>query len=41
MPLPKPLHGEAMVQIFQSLDGSAHITSITPIWVGCGEGEIA
>ena len=31
VPLPKPIHGEAVVQIFQSLDGSAHITSITPI----------
>ncbi len=41
VPLPNPIHGEAVVQIFQSLDGSAHITSITPIWVGCGEGEIA
>ncbi|AHX61155.1 hypothetical protein [Aeromonas media] len=31
VPLPNPIHGEAVVQIFQSLDGSAHITSITPI----------
>lgn len=31
VPLPTPIHGEAVVQIFQSLDGSAHITSITPI----------
>jgi hypothetical protein len=31
VPLAKPIHGEAVVQIFQSLDGSAHITSITPI----------
>ncbi|QLL80891.1 hypothetical protein GWC92_11550 [Aeromonas caviae] len=31
VPLPNPLHGEAVVQIFQSLDGSDHITSITPI----------
>ena len=29
--MPTPIHGEAVVQIFQSLDGSAHITSITPI----------
>ncbi|WP_277619829.1 hypothetical protein [Aeromonas finlandensis] len=26
-----PIHGEAVVQIFKSLDGDAHITSITPI----------
>lgn len=31
VPLAQPIHGEAVVQIFQSLDGSAHITSITPI----------
>lgn len=31
VPLAKPIHGEAMVQIFKSLDGDAHITSITPI----------
>ena len=31
VPLPNPIHGEGVVQIFQSLDGSAHITSITPI----------
>ncbi|WP_429009926.1 hypothetical protein [Aeromonas allosaccharophila] len=31
MPLPKQLHGEAVVQIVKSLDGDGHITSITPI----------
>jgi hypothetical protein len=31
VPLAKPIHGEAVVQIFKSLDGDAHITSITPI----------
>ncbi|MBS4638008.1 hypothetical protein [Aeromonas caviae] len=31
VPLSNPIHGEAVVQIFQSLDRSAHITSITPI----------
>lgn len=30
-PLLNSIHGEAVVQIFYSLDGSAHITSITPI----------
>ncbi|BBT80791.1 hypothetical protein WP8S18E11_24570 [Aeromonas veronii] len=30
VPLAKPIHGEAVVQIFKSLDGDAHITSITP-----------
>jgi len=35
VPLAKPIHGEAVVQIFKSLDGDAHITSITPIWLGC------
>ncbi|MGU5769082.1 MULTISPECIES: hypothetical protein [Aeromonas] len=29
--LAKPIHGEAVVQSFKSLDGDAHITSITPI----------
>ena len=31
VPLPNPIHGEAVVQIFQSLEGTAHITSIIPI----------
>jgi len=31
VPLAKPIHGEAVVQSFKSLDGDAHITSITPI----------
>ncbi|HHQ4553854.1 TPA: hypothetical protein ACSPZ7_002022 [Aeromonas veronii] len=31
VPLAQPIHGEAVVQIFQSLDSSAHIPSITPI----------
>ena len=31
VPLSNPIHGEVVVQIFKSLDGDAHITSITPI----------